>query len=156
MKTTKTMEWKSQTGKVISVEITVESKVVNDTAYADGWNVDLGKKTYQGIDIEISFDGKVIDNTMYQPQILNKNEAYAKIGSKVGITEEVYNQIMGLIAEAMSESESEEYLAVKAIENAKEAAKEAREEAAAKRYDRQIKNGLCPKCGSYCYGDCRA
>ena len=23
-------------------------------------------------------------------------------------------------------------------------------------HDKEIKNGLCPKCGTYCYGDCEA
>ena len=31
-----------------------------------------------------------------------------------------------------------------------------REEAAQANYEKELKNGLCPKCGTYCYGDCAA
>ena len=66
-----------------------------------------------------------------------------------------------MVMEALVEIETEltvdeEYEAVKAIEVTKQKISDETERKASEMYTRQLKNGLCPKCGTYCYGDCEA
>ena len=59
MKLTKTVGWQTKDGRDIEVRIERTRKVANEVAYADGWNVDLGKKTIDRLDIEMFVDGNM-------------------------------------------------------------------------------------------------
>lgn len=81
---------------------------------------------------------------------------YARLGDTF-ISEDNYNTIVAAIAEADAEAAGgAEYEQVKAAEEAEEAREDARLEAQEKELERRIANGFCPKCGTYCYGDCTA
>ena len=80
---------------------------------------------------------------------------YARLGDAI-IKEARYNEIMAAIAEMEAELTTPEVEQMKAEETARQQAAEAAADAEAAEYARQIKNGLCPKCRTYCYGDCEA
>lgn len=160
MTITKKVTWTTQTGLAIEVNIEVVKKVVAKTGYADGWNVPLGEETYESTEITITADGKYLDSSSYAPHKNTDVEQIAKGGyayiHEVYITEERYEQIMAAITEAETEATEEDYTALKNAEIAKEAEKEAAIQAKEAEYAKLVKNGLCPKCGTFCCGDCEA
>ena len=162
MKKLLTFKWMAMnnTTEVIA-NIEIERSVKENVAYADGYNIPVGKETYRSIDIRIVVDGKQIERSSFVPQPSNhpkvlETSRFALIG-KVAIMKTTYDEMMAIITSTITElEENDEYKAQKEIENIKEAKEKEMEMEAAKSYERQIKNGLCRKCGSYCYGDCEA
>lgn len=167
MKATRTVEIKVQSG-VVTLDIEVTRELREEIAYADGYNIPMGKKTREDMQIIIKHNGKKVEDTNWMPAIIRASEkknypatAYSILGGKVVLTETNYNLTMEAINSAIDEAEAAistdaEYLAVKAAEVAKKAAGEANLRAKEAHYTEQLKNGLCPKCGTYCYGDCGA
>lgn len=166
MKATKTVSWKTRDGKEVRVEITKTRSVYDEII--DGYH-NVGKKTSETFEIEVYINDKFAERTFEKPTVVTraiyfKNYdqlkaagVYANLAGKVFVTEENYNKVMTAIAELEAEvTGTEEYAEVKAQENAKEARKEAAAQAADEQYRRDIKNGMCPKCNSWCYGDCQA
>lgn len=170
MTNTKIITWTTSNGSKMEATITATCKLTDNISYADGWNVNLGKEVYESLEIILKMDGKVIETTRYAPRIIQgisfstpnwdqirANGGYARLGDKVILRENTYNYMMALIEELKAEvSQSEEIQEVKAAIAKKEAAEEAKEIEEIERYERAIKNGLCPKCGTYCYGDCQS
>ena len=167
MKVTKTLTIQSN-GRTIEFEVERTKKVEDNISYADGWNINLGKKTVDSIYIKVIADGAcktiahnvphVIDEINYRGSYkdLKSKGVYARVGDAY-LTEINYNKLMAFIAKIEAEFEdSEEFEAVKSQEVAKEAKKEAAEKARAEHYGELIKSGMCPKCGTWCYGDCEA
>lgn len=148
-------------GRTIEIEIERTKEVQDDIAYADGWNINLGKKTVDSIYIQVYVDGVCKTETSSTPQIITDKNliakgAYAKIGNAY-LTEINYNKIMALIAEIEAELEiTEEYKEVESKEIAEEARKEAAYKANQKHYQKLLDSGMCPKCETWCYGDCGA
>lgn len=168
MKATKTITWTTKDGRSIEVILERTKEVRDNIAYADGWNVPLGKETVDMLDIEIKINGRHQGRTYHAPHIITEkaykqhyNElvakgVYARLGD-VYINEEKYNMIMAALAEIDAElTDTPEYAEVKAVEDAKEAAEIKKLEAEAAEYKQMVKSGLCPKCGTWCYGDCEA
>jgi hypothetical protein len=145
MKAIRTVEWKTKDGRKIKAVIEVTREMNDNVAYADGWNINLGKKPYEAMTINITLDGKYIDTTysgptivaepFFQKDFITKIKGmggYAKLSGKVIITEEIYNKIITAIAEATAEAgQDEEYKtymnAKTAVEETARPAKEARE-----------------------------
>ena len=172
MEITKTVNWQTKDGKEVVATIAKTREVRDDIGYADGWNINLGKKTVDSLEITLHAAGRFITRDYAAPRIVIKADygahydkikaagGYARLGD-VYINEENYNKVMGAIAEAEAEATADteanaEFEAVKAAENAREARKEAAFQAAEEKYRQNIKNGMCPKCESWCYGDCSA
>ena len=169
MKATRTIN-KNQNGKSITTTATVEICTRDIVTYADGYNIKTGTETYEKKEITISVDGKVMVSDNNTPDIITKQNyshsytelvkkgAYARISNSY-VGKESYDEIMNMIAECKAELEAvkdEEYTAAKAIETEKEIAETEELETRAIAHAKQIKNGLCPHCGTYCYGDCQA
>jgi hypothetical protein len=167
MKAVKNVTWTSKNGKAIEVKIEITREVRTKTANLDGQIVELGKETVDTTYIEVCTDGKYLTRDFCVPQILDpkfyKNYAqlttagaYARLGDTY-IGKEQYEQIMAVINEINANAEvTEEFKQVKVQETAKENAQIAADKAEAAQYAQELKNGLCPKCGTYCYGDCEA
>ena len=167
MKATRTVEIKMQSG-VVTLNIEVTRELREEIAYADGYNISLGKKVYEAMKITILHNGKKVIDTNWMPAVIRASEkerypatAYAILGGKVILTETNYNLTMEAINSAIDEAETAistdvEYTEVKASEAAKKAIGETNLRAKEAHYTEQLKNGLCPKCGTYCYGDCTA
>ena len=167
MKAARTVEIKMQSG-VVTLDIEVTRELREEIAYADGYNIPMGNKAHESMKITILHNGKKIDDTNWMPAVIRASEkkrypavAHAILGGKVILTETNYNLTMEAINSAIDEVETAisadaEYTKVKASEAAKKAIGEANRKAAEARYTEQLKNGLCPKCGTYCYGDCTA
>jgi len=167
MNAIRTVEIKMQSG-VVTLNIEITRELREEVAYADGYNIPLGKKVHENMKITISHNGKKVMDTNWMPAVIRDVEkkrypatAYAILGGKVILTEANYNVVMASITEATAEVESiaigdQEYSEIKTNEITAKTMKKANDEKAAKEYARAVKNGLCPKCGTYCYGDCGA
>jgi len=166
MKITRTVKWKTKAGQNVDVEIIRTRNVENEVAYADGQNIELGKKTIDRLEIVLSVDGVRRDSGSNEPKVITKSAfgryyeelvqagAYARLGNMY-ISRDNYHLVMTALAEIEAElTETAEYAEVKAAEAAKEAEKEANILASKKDYEAKTRNGWCPKCESYCYGDC--
>ena len=152
----KTVRWTNGKGQEVEVKIEVTHEVKDKVENLDGHKVNLGKETVDNIYIEMLIDGKFTTRSYYVPEIITKSGysrsyeqlvsagAYARLGD-VYIGKESYEEIM----EAINSVEaSDEYKKVKSAE-VETAGKEK-----VNLNNQRIKNGLCPKCGTYCYGDC--
>jgi len=168
MKATRTATWTTASGKNIEVKIERTIDVQDNIAYADGYNVNLGKKTEDILCIEVRADGKFLTRDSHGPEIITERfyrknykdlkakGVYARLGDAY-INEEQYNLLTAAITEIDAElTPSPEFVAVKAQEIAKETRKETSDKAEAAHYASMVKSGLCPKCGTWCYGDCEA
>lgn len=153
-----TKDGKNNVEIIISRTLKVEEK----TLYADGWDVPAGKETVDRIEITMYANGKQVDSSLQAPHKLGNlpgNEkyiaqgAYAKLGNAM-INEQRYNEIIAALAELEAELTTPEYTEIKEQEIAREVAKNKTAHEAMLAYKKEIENGLCPKCGTYCYGDC--
>ena len=169
MTITKIVTWTTAQGKNIEAKIERTIDICDNIAYADGWNVNLGKETIDLTTIKIYADGKcitsgklsIISKEFYRNyEELKAKGVYAKVGDAY-IGKAHYDLIMAAIAEAEAEIAQNNELTEKFKEvRAQEIAKEEREieeyNKSYKAYKAELKRGLCPKCGTYCYGDCQA
>ena len=166
MKATRTITNKDAKGQTTEIIITRTVELQDKIAYADGWNVNLGKETIDNLKIEIYVNGNQFDQVRQAPQICDPKYfakviaqgAYARLG-KGYLTRERYDLIMATIAEIDAELAAEgnsEFVEVKNAEIAHEQEIEKAEKMADAEYANKIKNGLCPVCGTYCDGDCQA
>lgn len=161
MTITKTLEIKAN-GRTVEIQIEKTRELQDDISFADGWNINHGKKTVELTYITIKIDGVIKEKTHSVPFKIWKNDPLRAKGAHgcVGDTYfgvDSYNKIMALIAEIDAEleaAETEEYAEVKAQEIAEEATKAAKIEKEIAEYEKLIESGMCPKCGSWCYGDC--
>ena len=168
MKLTKTASWVTEKGNEVRVEIERTRSIKDNVAYADGWNVNLGKKTVDSLEIEMYVNGKLTARASREPNVIEERfygnsyaelkaaGAYARLGDAY-ITEKQYSRIMAAIEELEAQlTDDNEYAEIKAQEVAKaQSQDEARQEQIA-RVERLKQSGLCPKCGTWCYGDCEA
>ncbi len=146
MESTKVVSWRLGGGRQAEAEIKVTRAMVADTAYADGLNVDLGKKPVELLSIVVKIDGKYIERTSAKPEVVEDENVwgkdfvarvkglgcYARLTHRIVIKENVYNDIMAAIEEATEEaSQDTQYKAYiegeRAAEEAARPAREARE-----------------------------
>lgn len=80
------------------------------------------------------------------PKQVGSITAVAAIGGKVGVGKEIYDRIMAAISEVEASPEWRN----------KQTVIEQNERERKAEYAKRIKNGYCPKCGTYCHGDCEA
>jgi hypothetical protein len=160
----RTINWISSTGAKVEITIERTKEVQDDIAYADGYNIKVGVKTYDSTEIAVSIDGKSVARSSYAPSPITKlltmdydkltaQGVYAKI-ERVYIKQDLYDVIMAALAEIETELADADYDAVKSAEIAKQTKIDDAYRESAKRHAEDIKNGMCPKCGSWCYGDC--
>ncbi len=167
MTNTKTLTIESN-GRKIEIKIERTKEVQDNISYSDGWDINLGKKTVDNLYILVYVDGKCKTTDYNAPHVITElgyhssykelvsKGVYARVGD-VYLTEVNYNKIMEAIAESEAEMEMpEEFEQIKAQEIAKEVKKEAAEKAASEHYQKLLDSGMCPKCGTWCYGDCEA
>lgn len=169
MKATRTLNWTARNGKKIEVRMEMIREVEDNISYADGWNVNLGKKTTEHLSIEVYADGKYQTRSFHPPHTLDPLTsgkeryekltaagAYARLGDSY-INKDQYNNIMAALEELNTElAPDAEFAEIKAQEVAKEVAREKADRKRMEQYEKEVKNGLCLKCGTYCYGDCEA
>ena len=154
-------------GKEFEITVKIKRKMVRENCYADGWDVKLAPKEVKTCKVVIKVDGKDFISTSERPSILDpascldkvtlkKNpRAYAQCGWNRYLSKGLYDIVIATIAECEA-GMGAKYAEAK-IEEAKAEQMRAEKEAKAeKKYQEKIKNGWCPKCQSYCYGDCEA
>lgn len=161
------VKWTSEKGNVFEVKVDITREVQDKTVDADGQTINLGKETYESMMIKLYKDGELIEESRYAPSKITRTHyrdydkivaagAYARFGDKF-VNKTIYDKIMEAIELANnSTTVSEEYKAVKSAEIAKQEVEDKALDKEAARYAEQVKNGLCPKCGTWCYGDCEA
>ena len=157
MRVEKTVTWVSPSGAKIEITVEVSKSVETKVAYADGANIEIGTETNESKTITITANGKTVVSSYGDPQISTRPEqiklGYAHIG-KVYFDQAKYELIMVAVAEAELEATDESFTAAQKVENQVKAELVAKEELADAEYAKKLENGLCPKCGTYCYGDC--
>ena len=160
----KTINWKTSAGKEVEVKIERTLKVQDKIANLDGDKVNLGKETVDITYIVLTVDGKFITRAYTSPRQLDPvrdkdliaKGVHARLGDAY-IAEELYNLIIIALEEIETEiTTNTEFAEVKTEEEKEEARLEETYRKEEENYNKAIKNGLCPKCGTYCYGDCGA
>ena len=163
---TKTTSWTTARGSKMTASVTISKDVVENIVNLDGDIVNLGSKTVDTLNVTVSVNGfqKCSDDSL--PHIITKEwyrvdydrltekGIYARVGDMY-LTQDQYNQIMDLANKINEEiTITAEYTETKETE-AKATQRQLEEDIATVNADaRDRKNGLCPKCGTYCYGDC--
>jgi len=151
----------------LTIEISLTREVNDKVAYMDGWNLPAGREVYETYEIKITSkrngatittSGKPGDFAFFalQGEYSGKYPAgaYARVGDAY-VSQATYDLAMSMIAELAAEvSKTTEQIALEQTEIAHAATVEAVLDTEAAEYARQIENGLCLRCGSYCYGDC--
>jgi hypothetical protein len=118
MTSTKMVKWEAKDGRTAEVKIEVTRKMVDDTAYADGYNINLGKKPYENMVISFYLGGKFIARTSSEPTIISDEEAKASGGYasllkdcvsrlNIIIRKKIYDLVMAAIKEATAEAEQD-------------------------------------------------
>lgn len=131
----------------------------SEIANLDGDKVEI-KKYNEFFNIDVIKDGKTVTWSAYRPFIIKnrtKNTpdgAYAELNNQCYLSEETYNIIDNIINAMYAETESEEIIIAMEVAKEKQAKKEEAERIADAQYEKNIKNGMCPKCGTWCYGEC--
>lgn len=145
-----------------NIKIALTRDVQDDVAYADGYNITVGRKIYERTEIVLhTKDGKIerADRMRILKGKLDEKHiaqgAYAQIGNGL-IRKNTYDQITAALAELDTQiGKSDEYLALKQAE----AERKARGEENLKRMEvemrqRESSPGWCKKCKDWTYGDC--
>lgn len=111
----KTVTWTTRDGRKVEVKIEVSRELTDSVAYADGWNVNLGKEIVK-VDNCVAYVG---DKKVYsgKPTLVTALPAAARkqleaIGAvavmgQLALTQEHCTEIMAAIAEATAEAESD-------------------------------------------------
>ena len=111
----KTVAWTTRDGRKVEVKIEVSREVADNVAYADGWNVNLGKEIVNVDSCVVYVGGKKVHSgkpfsVSTLPAAARKQleaiGAVAVMGQLV-LTQEHYTEIMDAIAEATAEAESD-------------------------------------------------
>jgi len=166
MKIERTVTWTTASNKKVEVQIERIKDVRDNIVDADGYKVNTGKETVDQLSIEVFVDGKFVTRSYNRPEIITENSAranqlrakgaYARLGDSF-VKEEQYNMIIAALNEIEAElTPTQEFEAVRAQETEKENRKMENAKEAAAEYTQMIRNGFCPKCHSYCYGDCES
>lgn len=170
MNAKRAINWVTPSGTKVELKIEMTKDVRDKISYSDGWNINLGPETVDRLLIEVFADEKFITRSFNPPHKITKFDyskrydelvskgIYARVGDAF-VNEERYNIIINTIAEMESElnaSLGEQYILVKASEIEKAKAEEQQAIAEAEEYEALVESGLCPKCGTWCYGDCEA
>ena len=156
----KIITWESPSGDKIKAKIDIEKSVIDDITDLDGHKINLGRIPYDSLRIKIYCNDKFISKSHYCPtteipEYYKKNGCFAKI-KNVGIREKQYNEIMNFIVNANKSMLTFEYLQLQGIAFAKSQKEIEQMKKDYINHKKQIKNGLCSLCGTFCYGDCTA
>lgn len=135
------------TARGANVELHAEH--VTKETFTDDWGGTHEKKVNRVFIDKVIIDGKVF-NTLITRKKVQGNEVLS-LGT-IKVNGKKMQQLVALPADVIKAvwGKCEE------IEAAKNARREAREKAEHEELDKKIKNGYCPKCHSYCWGDCEA
>ncbi len=144
--------WKDSTGRTITCRGYIEEeKVATETQFSDGWNVAVEKKVparayWEVVDGEgFLHGGKVEELTMDQKKRLPEGFTH-KVGrvvlnaERLALVLEVKNAVEASAAAVQVKNDTDREQA----EDEKLRGQEAK----------SVANGLCRKCGTYCFGDC--
>jgi hypothetical protein len=151
------------------IEIKLTREVNDKINYCDGYNIKAGREVYEEYAVKLTSkrNGKTI--TTYgkpgsfaffalQDEFSGKypTGAYARVGDAYA-SKEIYDLAMSMIAELDAEvAKTAEQKILEAEETARQIAEDKALDVEAAEYAQQIKNGMCPKCGTWCYGSCEA
>lgn len=147
------------------IEVTLRRDVIDDIAWADGYNINLGRKISERTDICVTLpDGhkeygeraSLLNGRYPQQAKMIAKGAYACINPRMTISKDAYEQIVAALADLDAEAgKSDEYLAIRAAEAERKARGEENERRmAAEQQERENHPGYCKRCQDYTYGDC--
>jgi len=165
--------WDSPSGDKITAKIIVEKCIINNSTLLNAvknigcdldssW--DIQQETHDYMTIQIYCNDTFITRSngipsKHIPLHYAKNGCFAKINN-VGIRKEQYNEIMNFITKANKSMLTFDYLRIKGQEFKKELKEledlKQKYNTNDKNFTNNTLNGLCHKCGTFCYGDCEA
>jgi hypothetical protein len=152
----KTLKWTGARGNEIELRGRCEIKLVNKEVDLDGHVIVSDEKRQQvDANLELWVDGKLVDSCRdinFWRTIDIDNDLKKIWGLKVAMTAEQAEKVEQWLNDLIEAGKTDAY---QAWETAKAKAKA---EAAKVEYEDQKRRhpGYCPKCESYCYGDCEA
>lgn len=145
------------------IEITLTRDVIDDIAYADGYNIKVGRKLVDRTEIVMTTaDGHkergnavAVLNPKFSAQAIQKG-AYAYINPRAYLSRDAYDLVMAALAELEAEvGKSDEYRALEQAQARRLARAEAdSRQMAAEQAARAQQPGWCQRCGDWTYGDC--
>jgi uncharacterized protein with von Willebrand factor type A (vWA) domain len=154
----KTLKWAGARGNEIELRARCEIKLVNKEVDLDGQVIVSDEKRQQvDANLELWVDGKLVDScrdiNFWRTIDIDIDNGLKKIwGLKVAMTAEQAEKVEQWLIALIEDGKTDEY---RAWETAKAKAKADAEAAKVKAEDQKRRHpGYCPKCESYCYGDC--
>ena len=156
-------------GNGVVIKVFAEKRLYREKLWADGWDIGSKKESlYSKSLITLLREGKEVASSdaihnfcdyeleaEWAQNLLAKG-AVAYLTPQIGISAEVKAFIDTAMTECLGRVTTPEVAAWEAAEEKRIEAERANSAARAAQYQRELDNGLCPKCGTYCYGDCQA
>lgn len=133
-----------------------------ETVYVNNKSITVklnGKKVCQSDTLSKIGDNSFIENL---PQFKDMQKKYKEVvlygylTSNFGLTEPTYNDIRIALEECDTEVTTPETIEQDQIIEAQKEKENQIAKEEAEEYKRLINSGMCPKCGTWCYGDCEA
>lgn len=165
MEATRTITKETPKGK-IEIIVNVEKSITERMRNFDGYEMGMETVYTSDTDIIIKHDGKRIasgrsikiispeDRKTYLK--LTPATAYAYLSNNFFMSESTYNEVKLAIEECNAEVTTPETIEQEKIESDKETAISKKLDEEDKKYKELIASGMCPKCGTWCHGDCEA
>lgn len=143
------------------IEVSLTRDVIDNVSYADGYNINLGRKAYERTNITVTVNGKSAGGNRLEvlsgpaDKSLIAKGVYATAGDAL-LGKHAYDAIVAALAELDAEvGKSDEYLAIERAEAARKAQGEENERRMeAEMRQREKQSGWCKKCQDWTYGDC--
>jgi len=134
----------TKNGNNIKFEITATKSVMAKTAYADGYNVDLGNEVFKKTKITVYLNGELYTTGEFVKLSKEYKGAWAMVDGRkrVMVSPENQEKLERLMAEAEAEVETEE---TKEIENGEAEKENEIEVEVAKEVVRKFESGKCVK-----------
>lgn len=151
------LEWMSRDNNPIILTVTVDLYATPHTINADGDIITTSKTDIsESITYQITFNSQSVGGD-YRTYSGRTDGVVASIG-KVGLLADRKKIVADFVDELKNNLKKDfpEFLKGEAEEAAREKQAEENCKANAKLYADRIASGMCPKCQSWCYGDCGA
>ena len=161
METKKNVTWTTRDGRKATAQITKLCGVQENVVNADGDKITVGRKPIDSLTIEVFLNGELRARAYGAPYNLTErdlinNPALAAAGAYARLGDLFINQVQyDLVTDAITELEK---MAFDTTEYAFILRKETEQEAARVEEEEENKfsaNDPCPRCLTWCYGDCQ-
>lgn len=168
MTNTKTINWTTAGGKKITAVLTYQSTYHAAEEIDGGFGGTKSAYVYKNKHVELFFDGKSLGTSngfsALYPNSSKQDKQAVEAGATIrfsgnkgsytlnGIT---IDEIDAVWAELEATTDDDNVKTMNATEETKKQTAIENEKKVKALLDNRSKNGICPICGGYCYGDCK-